>query len=199
MTHDPSSTGTATEFRLDHELVEAFRTDTLTPQDEGVLAEQVTRLLPYHATLPDQLAGDLSRVTAGLGGEHELLNWLAQYPGRPRLIAHLYRLIGLLDWYSADPAVISALREVRTNPLPPIVGAHLAPDTDSATLAGLAWAIETAVAQNQLNKATRLAMDTASVFEQTVRRANQADQSFGDLVEEVARLRDAIAEAHREL
>jgi hypothetical protein len=198
LTDDPSATGTATGFRLDHELVEAFRTGALTARDEGVLAEQVARLLPYHATLPDQLAGDLSVIIASLGGEHELPDWLAEYPGRPRLTAHLYRLVGLLDWYSADPAVISALRDIRANPLPPIVGAHLAPDTDSATLAGLAWAIEASVAQDQLNKATRLALDTASVFEQTVRRANQTDQSFGDLAEELARLRDAIAEAHRE-
>ena len=60
----------------------------------------------------------------------------------------------------------SVLREVRANPLPPVVGAHLAPDTDSATLAGLAGAIEASVAEDRLKKASPLAMDTASVFEQ---------------------------------
>jgi hypothetical protein len=199
MTDEPSPIGTAAEFPLNHELVNGFRAGSLAPRDERVLAEQVTRLLPYHATLPDQISGDLSCLIAALGGEHELLNWLTTYPGRPRLVARLYRLIGLLDWYSADPIVISALREVRENPLPPIVGAHLTLDTDSATLAGLAWAIENSVAEDRINKATRLAAGTASVFEQVAQRASQIDPSFGELTETLARLRAAIAEAHREL
>lgn len=195
---DPGLAGTVGEYRLDHELVDAFLAGALSARDEDTLAEQVARLLPFHATLPDRIATDLSRLTASLGGEHGLLDWLTERPGRPRLVAHLYRLIGLLDWYSADPAVVSALRQLRAKklPLPPIVGAHLAPDTDSATLAGLAWAIEMSLGEDRTNKATRLAIGTAELLERLARLASRTDPGVGDLAEDAARLRAAIAEAH---
>jgi hypothetical protein len=198
---DPGLAGIVSEYRLDHDLVDAFLARALSARDENALAEQVARLLPFHATLPDRIAINLSRLTASLGGEHGLLDWLTERPGRPRLVAHLYRLIGLLDWYSADPAVVGALRQLRAkkSPLPPIVGAHLAPDTDNATLAGLAWAIEMSLGEDQTNKATRLAIGAAELLEQLARLASQADPSVGDLAEDAARLRAAIAEAHTEL
>lgn len=115
-------------------------------------------------------------------------------------MAHLFRLIGLLDWYSAHPAVVSELRDVlATSPLPPIVGAHLTPDITIASLAGLAWAIETALGEDRINEATRLALDTAALFERVARRAGETDPGVGDLAEQVARLRVDIAEAYKRM
>ena len=198
---DPTLAGIVPEYRLDHDLVDAFLARALSARDEDALAEQVARLLPFHATLPDRIAINLSRLTASLGGEHGLLDWLTEKPGRPRLVAHLYRLIGLLDWYSANPAVVSALRQLRAkkSPLSPIVGAHLAPDTDDATLAGLAWAIEMFLGEDRTNKATRLAIGAAELLERLARLAGQADPGVGDLAEDAARLRAAIAEAHNRM
>ena len=198
MTRDPArSVG---EFRLDHELVEGFRNGTLAPREEDALAEQVARLLPFHWTLPERPAADLSRIIASLGGEHRLLDWLTERSGRPRLVAHLFRLIGLLDWYSAHPAVVSALRDVLANsPLPPIVGAHLTPDVNIASLTGLAWAIETALGEDRTNEATRLAFGAAALFERVARQAGETDPGVGDLADQVARLRVDIAEAYKRM
>jgi hypothetical protein len=190
-----------TSIRLDRELVEALLADRIEPEDENTLADQVSRLLPFHAMLPNSQAGDLSRLTAHLGGERALLEWLARRPGRPRLVAHLYRLIWLLDEYSADPAVVSALREIRAEhePIPPIVGEHLTPDLDDASLAGLAWAIEALAGDDRLSTATRLAIGAAELLERIALRARHADPGFGALADEVARLRTGIAEAHGRL
>jgi hypothetical protein len=190
-----------TSIRLDRELVEALLSDRIEPEDENTLADQVSRLLPLHAMLPNSQAGDLSRLTAHLGGERALLEWLARRPGRPRLMAHLYRLIWLLDEHSADPAVVSALTEIRTEhePIPPIVGEHLTPDVDDASLAGLAWAIEALAGDDRLSTATRLAIGAAELLERIALRARRADPGFGALADEVARLRTDIADAHGRL
>jgi len=190
-----------TSIRLDRELVEALLSESIEPEDENTLADQVSRILPFHAMLPNSQAGDLSRLTAHLGGERELLEWLARRPGRPRLVAHLYRLIWLLDEYSADPAVVSALTEIRTEhePIPPIVGEHLTPDLDDASLAGLAWAIEALAGDDRLSTATSLAIGAAELLERIALRARHTDPGFGALADEVARLRTGIAEAHGRL
>jgi hypothetical protein len=49
-----------TSSRLDRELVEALIADRIEPEDENTLADQVSRLLPFHAILPNPQAGDLS-------------------------------------------------------------------------------------------------------------------------------------------
>jgi hypothetical protein len=113
-------------------------------------------------------------------------------------VAHLYRLIWLLDEHSADPAVVSALREIRTEhePIPRIVGEHLTPDLDDASLA---WAIEALAGDDRLNTAARLAVGAAELLERIALRARHADPGFGALADEVARLRTGIAEAHGRL
>jgi hypothetical protein len=183
---------------LDHDLVNGFHAGGLDRSEEAVLAEQVSRLLPYHWALPNPVAADLAELTTSLSGVEGLLEWLAGQPGRPRLVAELYGLIALLDSYSANPAVVNALREVRTrSSLPPIVGLYLAPDTDSATLAGLAWAIENLLGEDRVDDAVQLALGTAMLAEEVGKRAGTDDPSVDDLVVEAGRARAAIAEAHK--
>lgn len=198
---EPGLAASIEEYRLDHELVEARLAGTIEPDAEDTLADQVSRLLPFHAILPNRQADDLSRLTAHLGGDQALLDWLARRPGRPRLVAHLYRLIWLLDEHSADPAVVSALTEMMTEhePIPRIVGEHLTPDMNDASLAGLAWAIEAMIGDDRLNTAVRLAIGAAELLERVARRARRADPSFGALADEVARLKSDITEAHGHL
>ena len=104
----------------------------------------------------------------------------------------------MLDEYSADPAVVSALREIRTEhePIPPIVGEHLTPDLGDASLA---WAIEAVAGDDRPNTATRLAIGAAELLERIALRARHADPAFGALVDEVARLRTGIVEARGRL
>jgi hypothetical protein len=107
-------------FWLDPVLVDAFLGDAQDPRGEAVLADQVAHLLPFHSELPNPLTSALSRITAHLGGDAGLLEWLDRHPGRPRLTSRLYVLIALLDRFSAEPAVVTALRELREDtPYPP--------------------------------------------------------------------------------
>ncbi len=45
-----------TAFELDPRLVDRFVAGTLDPAGEAALAEEVARLLPFHAELPNGLA-----------------------------------------------------------------------------------------------------------------------------------------------
>jgi hypothetical protein len=185
------------ELRLNGELLEAFLAGTSGTREENVLAEQVTYLLPFHPALPDRIAADLSRLIGALGGEQCLLDWLARRAGRPRLVSHLYRLIGVLNWYGADLAIVAALREVRArSAMPRFVAMQLAPDTDAGTLPSLAWTVETLLGAGRLHQATRLAFGAASMFEKVALRAKNADPCIAGVADEVAWLRTAIAQAH---
>lgn len=99
-----------TDFKLDRSLVEAFVAGTLDPQGEAELAAQVARVIPFHAMAPNPVAAGLSRIIHHLGDERALLAWLDRHPGEPRLVARLFVLIGLLDRYGDEPAVVTALR-----------------------------------------------------------------------------------------
>jgi hypothetical protein len=175
--------GEVAEFRLDHDLVGGLLAGTLGPREEHALAEQLVRLLPFRASLPPPIADDLAQVIARAGGEHELLDWLAERPDRPRLVAQLYRLIGLLDWYSGNPAVADALREIR-------------PDD---TLGDLASGIEQAIGEDRLNKATHLAIDAAATLERAARHAIPADPSISNLAMAAPHVRAAIADAYNRM
>jgi hypothetical protein len=107
---DPAA-GT-TVFRLHVALVDDFLYATLDAAREAKLASQVAMLLPFHWTLPNRIAGDLSRLTAKLGGETGQIEWLAGHPGKPRLVANLYELIGLVDQDRLDKAVRLAMATV---------------------------------------------------------------------------------------
>jgi hypothetical protein len=63
--------------------------------------------------VPNPHAAALSRFSNQLG-EDELIAWLDPYPGRPSAGSALCGLIELLDGISMEPAVVTALGELRT-------------------------------------------------------------------------------------
>jgi hypothetical protein len=135
------------EWELDQELVDALVADRLDASGQAVLAEQVARMLPVHWVAPGPVVASLSRLVDKLGSERELFGWLERHPGRPRLVARLYVVIGMLDQISDDPAVLTALRELRRRvPFPPGLSGYLVPDTDDGTLAELSARIEAILA-----------------------------------------------------
>lgn len=145
-------------------------------------------MLPFHHQLPNAVAGDLVRVTKTLGGEERLLCWLDGYPGRPRLIARLYRVIAFLDRYSANPGVVRALAQLRAHdPYPYGLAGYLVPDTTTYTLAGLSQEIESLVADDRPDEAGYLALQALRMVGEIAQRAAQLDRSADGL--------DAVVEA----
>jgi hypothetical protein len=100
-------------FRFDPELVSAFLQDRLDDAGRAMLADEVARILPFHPQLPHPVIADLIALTGHLGGDEALLRWLDGYPGRPRVTARLFRVITLLDRWSAVPGVVLALEQRR--------------------------------------------------------------------------------------
>src|SRR5437764_9440444 len=136
-----------TEWELDQDLVDALVADRLDASGQAVLAEQVARVLPVHWVAPGPVVTALSQLVDKLGSERELFGWLERHPGRPRLVARLYVVIGMLDQISDDPAVVTALRELRRRvPYPPGLAGYLVPDTDDGSLAELSARIEAILA-----------------------------------------------------
>jgi len=157
-------------------LVDGFVAGTLDRDGEAELAAQVAGLMPFHWRLPNPIAAAMSRVVTHLGGEHELLGWLDQHPGTPRLLARLYVLIGLLDRFSDDPAVVTALAELRAQaPDPPALAGYLVPDTNSTTLASLATQIESLLADGRTDTAVEVAVAAAAMLEQVAPRVVERD------------------------
>jgi hypothetical protein len=114
--------------------------------------------MPFHATLPNPMVFALQDLTRKLGGQQGLLSWLDRFGGPPRQVARLYAVIGLLDQFSAEPAVVAVLRQLRSeNPYPAGLADHLTPDTDDATLAGLAFEIEELLGDGQVRAAVEVA------------------------------------------
>ncbi|MFD1276888.1 hypothetical protein ACFQ51_49195 [Streptomyces kaempferi] len=123
-------------FGIDRSLVSGFVAGELSQQDEAELARQMAGLLPFHWSQPNSYASITSQVTDHLGGQRELMTWLDRFPGVPRLVARLYVLMGLLDQYSENAAVVTALRELRERtPYPAGLKGYLVPETDDETLA----------------------------------------------------------------
>src|SRR5690349_13807215 len=100
-------------FRFDPELVRAFVQDRLDDAGRAALADEVARLLPFYRQLPHPVIADLVAVTGHLGGDEALLRWLDGYPGRPRMTARLFRVINMVDRWSAVPGVVLALEQRR--------------------------------------------------------------------------------------
>ncbi|USX53779.1 hypothetical protein [Lentzea sp. HUAS12] len=162
-------------FSLDPALVRELEEGGLTPVDEQELAEQVARVLPFHAELPHTIAGDLLRVVKHVGGDRALLPWLDDHPGRPRLVARVYRVIGLLDELTARPDVVTALRSVRASDGdPPELAGLMPPATDESTLASLSWRIERLLGETRDEEAVRSAVAAVDLLGQ-VAPALQAD------------------------
>jgi hypothetical protein len=180
-----------TDFAWERPLVDAFVAGTLDPQGEAVLADEVARILPYHWSAPNPIVAELTRMIRHLGSDRALLDWLDRHPGRPRTVARLYLLIALLDRFSDEPAVVTALRELRERqPYPPGLAGHLVPDTDGGTLANLAAQIESMLGEDRIDEVSRLAVATTAMLEQVAARAAELDadvRQLGDLLDQVRR------------
>lgn len=186
-------------FGLDGELVARFVSGGLDQQGKATLADEVARVLPFHYALSNTPTEELAQVVAYLGGQRKLMGWLDRYPGLPRLAARLYVLMGLLDRYSADPAVVTALRESRERtPCPPGLEGCLVPDTDAETLAGVAYKIEELFGDGERKKAVDLALATLAWLQEAAPRAERLDAGLGDMDEVLGHAKRDIQEAAAE-
>jgi hypothetical protein len=202
-----------TEWDLDQELVDALVADRLDVGGQAVLAEQVARVLPVHWVAPGPVVTALSQLVDKLGSERELFGWLERHPGRPRLVARLYVVIGMLDQISDDPAVLTALRELRRRvPYPPGLAGYLVPDTDDGTLAELSARIEAILAgqpaptegpgageisdDDRADEAFRVSVAALAMLEEVAPRVGELDRdlyALGGIAEQV---RQELVAAH---
>lgn len=186
-------------FYLDTKLVKRFVADELDEDGQAELADQVAIIVMFHAELPNALAVQMTRIVKHLGGETALVQWLDRFPGRPRIVARLFALIDLLDTFSAEPSVVTALSELRADtPYPPGLSNYLSPDTDDETLGGLAWHIEQLAADDRMADAVRLALDSAALVERLAPRARELNPNLPDLALLAAKAARAVDEAANE-
>ncbi|MEU9393888.1 hypothetical protein AB0D86_28330 [Streptomyces sp. NPDC048324] len=184
------------DYGLDGRQVSGFVAGTLDAEGEAALARQVARLLPFHVTWPNRVAEQMSQIMNHVGGQRELMAWLDRHPGPPRLVARLYVFMGLLDWYSAVPAVVTAMREYRERtPYPPGLETYLVPATDDDTLASIAFKVEKLLGEEQTREAVELALATAAWLQQIAPRARELDPEVGDLDELMGRVRQDVRAA----
>jgi hypothetical protein len=184
-----------TAAHLDRKLVDAFTSGKLDHAGEAALAEQVAELLPVHWMLPNPAAAALSKLTKHLGGPAALQAWLDSHPGRPRLVARTYRLIGLLDRLSDNSAVLTALAELRAEAGdPPGLRDYLMPVTTDETLASLAKQIESTLADHPVEEALRLALATVDLLQRLAPRARKLDPELSGLDDELAEIRRSLAD-----
>jgi hypothetical protein len=176
-------------------LIDALGDGTLGADGEAELADQVAGIMPYHWTLPHPQMAALTRLADELGGEDGLLAWLDGHPGRPRRVARLYALIGLLDRVSMEPALVTALGELRARePFPPGTEGHLPPDTNGETLASASFAIEELLGEECDEEAVALAVGVAAMLERIAPRVRELDAKLGNLGEQAAQARrDVLA------
>jgi hypothetical protein len=180
---------------IERKLVDAFTSGKLDHPGEAALAEQVARLLPAHWMLPNSAAAALSTLTRHLGGPAALEAWLDGHPGRPRLVARTYRLIGLLDRLSDHRAVVTALAEMRTEAGdPPGLQGYLMPATSNETLASLAQQIESTLADHPVEDALRLALATVDLLQRLAPRLRELDPDLSGLEDELAEIRRSLTE-----
>lgn len=185
-----------TEFRLDPELVDAFLAGTADAHREAKLAEQVSALVPFHWQLPNAAAAQLTRLSRQLGGDRAAMEWLDRHPGRPRLVARLYALIRLLDRFTDEPAVVTALSDLRSlGPDPPVLARYLVRVTDEGTLASLSAQIEELLREGRDGEAVRLAFATIDWLEQAAPRAAELDAKFMEVPGLLQGIERGIAEA----
>ncbi|HEY0531522.1 MAG TPA: hypothetical protein VGD29_07990 [Actinoplanes sp.] len=184
-----------TAANLERKLVDAFTSGKLDHSGESALAEQVARLLPMHWMLPNSAAAALSKLRKHLGGPAALEAWLDGHPGRPRLVARTYRLIGLLDRLSGRRAVVTALAEMRAEAGdPPGLRGYLMPATTDETLASLAEQIESILADHPAEDALRLALATVDLLQRLAPRVRELDPDLSGLDDELAEIRRGLTE-----
>jgi hypothetical protein len=184
---------------LDRDAVAAFVVGRLDPRGEAALAEQVAWLVAQTGPMPTAHAEALTQLIHRLGGEDSLLAWLDRFPGRPRLVARLVALTGLLDQYSSRPAVVTALRRLRgRSPYPPDLENYLPAEVDGATLADLGGEIHLLLADDALAEATRVALAAMALLAELAPAAAVHDPDVGELGATAGRIRHAIWQAGAE-
>ncbi|MER5407624.1 hypothetical protein [Streptomyces sp. NPDC002769] len=186
-------------FGVDRSLVSGFVAGELSQQEEAELARQTAMLMPFHWSQPNSYASIMSQITDHLGGQRGLVTWLDSFPGLPRLVARLYVLMGILDRYSENAAVVTALRELRERtPYPAGLKGYLVPETDDDTLAGIAFRIEELLGDEEKDGAVDLALATTTCLRQIAPRAEEMDPEVGDLGEVMDHSRQDIQDAAAE-
>lgn len=171
-------------FAIDSTLVGDFLAGTITDQREAELAEEVAQALPFHYAQANKVAETMSQLAQHLGGQRELMAWLDRFPGLHRLVARMYVFLGLLDQWSENPAVVTALRESREQtPYPEGLRGTLVPQTDAETLGGLAYRIEELLGDGRRSEAVDLARATATWLRRVAPRAEELDPDLGEMRE----------------
>ncbi|MFF7206562.1 hypothetical protein [Streptomyces sp. NPDC008141] len=194
--HSSQDRAAPADYALDHRQVAEFVVGTLDAEGETALAHQVARLLPFHWTWPNRVVEAMSQLMDHFGDQRELMAWLDRHPGQPRLVARLYVFMGLLDWYSAAPAVVTAMREYRERtPYPPGLKPYLVPATDDSTLASIAFKVEKLLSEERTREAVELAIATAAWLQQVAPRARELTPDVGDLDELMEQARQDIKAA----
>jgi hypothetical protein len=187
------------DFRLDRSLIDALTAGRLDRQGEAQLVEQVVRVLPFHWMLPNSTMVGLVRLRDHFGGEAGLLDWLDRHPGRPRLVARLFGLTGLLDELSTRPTVVGAVRELRDGVGDPTeLTGYLVPDTDSSTLASLGTRIELLLGEDRVDEAAEVALGAVALLLQAAPRADELDPDLGDLTGRMDQVRQRLLDAVQE-
>ncbi|AEA25657.1 hypothetical protein Psed_3475 [Pseudonocardia dioxanivorans CB1190] len=185
--------GPVSVFRLEPELIDAVVRGDADRREDVALADAVATVLPWHAELPPEMAGHLTRLIRYFGGDDGLLRWLDEHPGLPRVVARAYHLVKFLDEISGVSAVVTALRELRErNPYPPGLEPYLPPDTDSGSLSSIAQHIESLLGDGRDGDAVALSLATIEMLTAVARRAAQRDPELRGLGEYVEQLRREI-------
>ncbi|WP_392957476.1 hypothetical protein [Streptomyces sp. LN245] len=183
-------------FALDSAKVSGFIAGTLGSQDEGELADEVAELLPHHWDLPTKSVEALTPLMDHFGSQQKLMAWLDGHPGRPRLTARIYVLLGHLDQYSEDPAVLAAVQHARAqDPYPDGLRGYLTPETNDETLGGLAFQIEKLLGDDREQDATALALATADWLHRVAQNAGTPNADVREMGELMDHMHQDIGEA----
>ncbi|MFF8017900.1 hypothetical protein [Streptomyces sp. NPDC007929] len=183
-------------YGLDSRRAGQFTEGTLTPQEEERLADEVAELLPHSWDIPTKSREALTAIIDHLGGQRELMAWLDRHPGRPRLIARLYVLMGHLDRYSDDHAVVAALHAAREqDPFPAGLRDYLLPQTNDETLGTLASRMERLLVEQREADATALAQATTAWLGDVADNADSPGPAVLEMGSVMGHLRRDIAES----
>ncbi|MFJ7336357.1 hypothetical protein ACIQUU_24330 [Streptomyces sp. NPDC101116] len=183
-------------YGLDSWRAGQFTAGTLTPQDEARLADEVAELLPHSWDIPTKSREALTTIIDHLGGQRELMAWLDRHPGRPRMIARLYVLMGHLDRYSDDATVVDALRSAREeDPFPAGLHDYLLPQTTDETLGTLASRLEKLLAEQREEDASALALATTAWLKGVAENADGPGSAVLEMGSVMGHLHRDIAES----
>lgn len=183
-------------FGLDEGLVLGFVEGESNPADEARLAEEVAEALPLSWSLSTRAKERLSHISRRLGGERQLLEWLDEHPGLPRLTARLFALTGNLDRYSDSAPVVEALRSSRAEAPPPAeLRDILPPDSSEETLGDIAYRIDELLFDRRRQEATQLALATTRWLREVAERAAPSSPEVSEMGDVMGHLHTDIREA----